>query len=127
MRKILFKLIKMENYKQVVLIRNDLNMGKGKIAAQAGHAFVEAYKKTKMKDPDAVEAWETTGGEKVVLKVSSEGELIKYYTRLKRKFPTVLIRDAGHTQITSGTKTCIGVGPVKESDIDSITKELKLL
>ncbi|MBN1159977.1 MAG: peptidyl-tRNA hydrolase [Candidatus Diapherotrites archaeon] len=117
----------MENYKQVVLIRNDLNMGKGKIAAQAGHAFVEAYKKTKMKNPDAVDIWEKTGGEKVVLKVSSESELIKYYDRLKRKFPTVLITDAGHTQIKSGTKTCIGVGPVKESEIDPITSELKLL
>ena len=119
--------MKMENYKQVVLIRTDLKMGKGKIAAQTGHAFVEAYKKTKMKDPNAVESWENTGGEKVVLKVSSEKELIKYYDRLKRKFPTVLIRDAGNTQIKAGTKTCVGVGPVKEKDIDPITKDLKLL
>ena len=117
----------MDNYKQVVIIRTDLKMGRGKLAAQAGHAFVEAYKKTKTKNPDTITAWELTGGEKVVLKVSGETELIKYFTRLKRKFPTVLIRDAGHTQIKAGSKTCIGVGPVKESEIDPITKDLKLL
>jgi PTH2 family peptidyl-tRNA hydrolase len=38
-----------------------------------------------------------------------------------------LITDAGSTQIAPGTKTCLGVGPAEEKEIDKITKDLKLL
>lgn len=65
--------------------------------------------------------------EKIVLKVDSKKELLEWFERLKKKFPTVLIKDAGRTQIAPGEPTCIGVGPAPENEIDEHTKELKLL
>ena len=55
--------------KQAIIIRSDLNMSKGKAAAQAAHASLEAYKKA---TDDMCDEWETEGQKKVVLKVSGE-------------------------------------------------------
>ncbi len=114
-------------FKQAIIIRNDLKMGKGKIAAQASHASVEAMEKTKTKFPEWVEEWKQTGTQKVVLKVNSEKELLELFESAKKEIPSALIRDAGRTQIEPGTKTCIGLGPAPENLIDKYTKELKLL
>jgi len=111
--------------KQVIVIRADLKMGKGKMAAQAAHASLEAYKSAEEK---AVSEWEISGVKKVVLKVDSLQELMDIYNRLKKeKLKPVLIKDAGHTELEHGTITCIGVGPVKETDIDKITGKLKMM
>lgn len=114
-------------YKQVIIVRNDLKMGKGKIAAQTAHASIEAYKKALKSNPGWVVAWEDEGTQKTVLKVGSEEELLYFFESLKKKFPTVLIHDAGHTQIDAGTATCVGVGPALESELDKVTGKLKLL
>lgn len=111
--------------KQVILMRTDLKMGKGKIAAQACHACLAAYKKT---DKLRIRKWELTGQKKVVLKVSSESELLEMYGKIKFEgIPCALITDAGHTQIESNTKTCVGVGPYSDDVIDELTGHLKLL
>ncbi len=114
-------------FKQVIVIRADLKMGTGKIGAQSAHASVEALEKTKIKFPDWVEEWRQTGTQKVVLKIGSEKELLELFESIKKEIPTALIRDAGRTQIPTGTKTCIGIGPGPENLIDKYTKELKLL
>ena len=54
--------------KQVIIMRTDLKMGKGKIAAQACHASLNCYKNA---DKSRLRAWELSGQKKVVLKVSS--------------------------------------------------------
>ena len=59
--------------KQAIVIRSDLKMSKGKLAAQAAHASLEAYKKA---SPENAEKWESEGQKKVVLKVYGEKELI---------------------------------------------------
>ncbi|MBN2127081.1 MAG: peptidyl-tRNA hydrolase [Candidatus Diapherotrites archaeon] len=115
------------NYKMLILVRNDLKMGKGKIAAQCGHAVLEAYKKALNKTPEAVQEWEMLGQEKVVLKVESKKELLEWFEKLKNLFPIALIKDAGHTQVTPGEPTCVGIGPALESELNKFTKELKLL
>ncbi|MBU2100489.1 peptidyl-tRNA hydrolase Pth2 [Candidatus Micrarchaeota archaeon] len=114
-------------FKQAIVVRTDLKMGKGKTAAQCAHASIEAMEKTKIKFPDWVEEWKLSGTQKVVLKVSSEKELLELFEQVKKEIPTALIRDAGRTQIESGTKTCIGIGPAPENLVDKYTKELKLL
>ncbi len=115
------------NFKQVILMRTDLQMSKGKIAAQTGHAVIEAFLKTQKQSPENVQEWLSSGAEKVVLKISSEKELLEFFEKLKKLFPCALIKDAGHTQVESGTPTCIGIGPVKESEINKFTSKLKLL
>ena len=113
--------------KQIIVIRTDLKMQKGKLSAQSAHASVEALEKTRIKFPKWVKEWRETGMQKIVLKVSSEKELLELFESVKKEIPTALIRDAGRTQIPSGSKTCIGIGPAPENLIDKYTKELKLL
>jgi peptidyl-tRNA hydrolase, PTH2 family len=114
-------------YKQVIIVRNDLKLGKGKIAAQAGHAAIESYLLTSKKDPKAVDSWLTYGQKKVVLKIESKTELLELYQSIKNRFPCVLIKDAGLTQLPGPDITCLGIGPIKETEIDQFTKKYKLL
>ena len=112
-------------YKQAIIVRTDLKMGKGKTVAQACHASLGAMKRT---DKTVAERWEEEGGKKVVLKVGSLKQLKDLYDRAKRMhLPCFLVRDAGLTQLESGTVTCVGIGPAEEARVDSLTKDLKLL
>ena len=111
--------------KQIILVRQDLKLPKGKMAAQAAHASVDAVLKS---DPKLIKAWREEGMAKIVLKVKDEKELIKYFQLAKDEGLVVsLITDAGRTTIAPGTKTCVGIGPDKEKEIDRITKDLALM
>ena len=115
----------MEELKQAILCRQDLQLPKGKLGAQCAHASVEALFKT---DPDIVEEWRTDGAKKVVLKVTDEKELLSYFEKAKKaKIPAALIIDAGRTVTEPGTKTCVGIGPARTSELDKITGKLKLM
>ncbi|MEM2137724.1 MAG: peptidyl-tRNA hydrolase Pth2 [Candidatus Anstonellaceae archaeon] len=114
-------------FKQAIIIRADLGLGKGKMAAQVAHASLSAFRKAELSDKLAARKWEAEGQKKVVLKVASEGELLQLYEQMKREIPCALIQDAGHTQVEPGTVTCFGAGPAEESKIDKYTNKLKLL
>ena len=113
--------------KQVIVVRNDLKMGKGKIGAQCAHASLAAYEKTLKQSPRWVSEWAQTGVAKIVLKVNSKKELLELFESVKNIFPAALIHDAGRTQIEAGEPTCIGIGPAPENEINKFTKDLKLL
>jgi len=111
--------------KQVILVRTDLKMDKGKIATQCAHASIAAFLKSEKEDKDK---WLKEGMKKIVLKVSSEKELKNFYKIIKsEKLPSELISDAGLTQIKAGTITALGIGPVDDKKIEKITGKLKLL
>lgn len=111
--------------KQVIVVRADLKMGKGKLAAQVAHASLASFLKAGF---FAKRKWLKQGMKKVVVKVSCEKELIEIYEKAKKaKLPCELIRDAGLTQIKPGTITALGIGPGEDEKIDKITKHLKLL
>ena len=110
--------------KQAIIVRTDLGMGKGKIAAQCAHASVSALEKA---DGKIVEKWSSEGAKKVVLKVGGKKELLNLFATARRFFPTSLIKDAGLTQVKPGEATCIAIGPVEEAELDKLTGELKLL
>lgn len=115
-------------YKQVILVRTDLQMNKGKLAAQSSHASLLAYETVKAKYPEIADAWFAEGQKKVVLRVSGESELLEYYNKAKAAgIPCELVRDAGHTQVAPGTITCFGAGPWNEKGLDEIFGKLKLL
>ncbi|MBI4360458.1 peptidyl-tRNA hydrolase [Candidatus Micrarchaeota archaeon] len=112
-------------YKQALIVRTDLGMGKGKIAAQCAHGSISAYLKA---DSESRAAWVNSGMEKVVLKVQSEKELATLFQKAKKAgLPAAIITDAGHTQIAPGTKTVVGIGPAEEDELDALTGDLKLL
>jgi PTH2 family peptidyl-tRNA hydrolase len=115
----------MGKFKQVILVRADLKIGKGKIATQVAHAAVGALK---LVDEEVAREWEKEGSKKVVLKVKDEKELLQIYKEVKKeKIPCLLVKDAGLTQVRAGTITALGIGPVEEKRIDKITGKLKLL
>jgi PTH2 family peptidyl-tRNA hydrolase len=112
-------------HKQVIVIRSDLKMPRGKTAVQVTHASLSAYKKA---DKKIRGQWEMEGSKKVVLKVSSLDELLEIYKKAKEmKLPCSLIEDAGLTFFKAPTKTCVGIGPDEEERIDRITGKLKML
>ena len=116
------------DYKQVILVRKDLKLGKGKLAAQVAHASLDITLKIAKYFPKEYLEWKEQGMKKVVLEVANEKELIEF----KRKFEnagmkTKLVVDAGRTEIPAGTKTCLGVGPYPENKIDKISGKLKIL
>lgn len=112
-------------YKQAILIRQDLKLPKGKACTQSAHASVEAALKSA---PKLVKAWRKEGMAKIVLKVKDEKELLKYFQQAKdNNLATSLITDAGKTVIAPGTKTAVGIGPDEEEEIDKITGKLQLL
>jgi peptidyl-tRNA hydrolase, PTH2 family len=114
-------------YKQIIIIRNDLKLGKGKIASQAAHASLESYLLASRKTPKITEDWLFSGQKKIVLKVDSREELLKVFQEAKSFFPTIIIKDAGFTQLKEPDFTAVGIGPVKESEVDRFTKKYKLL
>ncbi|MEW6035567.1 MAG: peptidyl-tRNA hydrolase Pth2 [Candidatus Micrarchaeota archaeon] len=115
-------------FKQTIVVRADLGMGKGKLAAQSSHASLSAYKRVAKSNPEITRAWEMEGQMKVVLKVQSEEELLEFYNKGKAAgIPCELIRDAGHTQLEPGTITCFAAGPWDESELDAVFGKLKLL
>jgi len=114
--------------KQVILVRSDLNMSKGKIAAQAAHASVDCVLKALKTKKDLVKEWRKEGMMKIALKVDSLKDLHKYLQEAKDfGFVTCTITDAGHTYVAPGTVTCGCIGPGNIDEIDQITGKLKIL
>ncbi|MEK6907151.1 MAG: aminoacyl-tRNA hydrolase, partial [Nanoarchaeota archaeon] len=65
---------------------------------------------------------------KVILKVKDEKELLNFKKLAdKYKLVNALIKDAGRTEIPSGTITCLAIGPDEDEKIDKITGKLKIL
>ncbi|CAL1685531.1 unnamed protein product [Lasius platythorax] len=117
---------KYDHYKLILVIRTDLKMGKGKVAAQCSHAAVAAYKAAR-KHPKILKAWEESGQAKITLKVDSEAALVEIAKQAKAVgLLSNIVQDAGHTQIPAGSKTVCGVGPGPANLIDQVTGHLKL-
>ncbi|MAF35056.1 aminoacyl-tRNA hydrolase [Candidatus Woesearchaeota archaeon] len=111
--------------KQVILVRKDLKLSKGKLAAQVSHASVETLLKS---EKDYVKKWRAEGMKKTVLGVADQKELIDFKNKAEDAGLVVaLITDAGRTELNPGTTTCVGIGPDKEEKIDKVTGELRLL
>ena len=135
----------MGNVKQIIVMRKDLNMRKGKIAAQASHAslgaLLQLFNKTQNGDTtnysidfeknSYLNEWLNGIFTKICLSVESEEELLSIYETIKKErqdIPCVLITDCGLTEFHGvPTNTCIGIGPLWSADIDVYTKHLKLL
>lgn len=116
------------NYKQVIVVRSDIKMSRGKMAVQVAHAAVSAFFETFKKKPEYCIKWLREGQPKIVLRASDEKELQNIYRKaIENGLITVLIIDSGLTELERGTKTCIAIGPDEINKIDSITGHLKLI
>ncbi|KZX16940.1 peptidyl-tRNA hydrolase Pth2 [Methanobrevibacter filiformis] len=110
--------------KQVIVVRKDIKMSKGKMAAQCCHGSLNAYKNA---NPSKIEIWENEGQAKVVLKIQTLEELIELKKMIAvNKVPHHLVIDAGRTELPESTVTCLGIGPDTDEIIDKLTGHLKL-
>jgi peptidyl-tRNA hydrolase, PTH2 family len=114
-----------DDIKFVIVVRKDLDMGCGKIAAQVGHACSSVV----YNNSDEIYNWINYGNQrKSVLKVKSEKELIELMKKARElRILTTPIRDAGKTQVDPNTLTCCGFGPDTSNKLDKLTGHLKLL
>lgn len=112
--------------KLAVVVRADLGLGRGKIAAQVAHAAVAAVLANLGQDDFA--AWLRDGQPKVILKVTTLEQLQDVVRRAQAAgLPIELVHDAGRTQVRPGTLTCCAVGPAESHRIDAVTAGLPLL
>lgn len=124
--------------KQVIVIRRDLKMGRGKEIAQGAHAAMawmtrrieifelEGNLAVFLLTP-AEHEWVTGSFTKITLQVSSLDELMAIYDAAEAAgLETHLITDAGLTEFHGvPTVTCLAIGPDYTDLIDPITKDLK--
>lgn len=114
-------------YKLVVVIRDDLKMTPGKLAAQVAHAAVTCALEAKAKKAKWFSEWYREGQRKVVLRADDVEELRSLKELAARAgLPVALIADAGLTELPPNTTTCLGIGPAPENMIDPITGSLPL-
>ena len=117
--------------KQVLAYRRDLQMRKGKIAAQCAHASISVF--TRLDEGPAERMvvpldgpmawWVRRSMAKIVLSVETEADLLAVHAEAKRRLlPTALIRDAGRTEFKGvPTLTTVAIGPAAVVEIDPIT------
>jgi PTH2 family peptidyl-tRNA hydrolase len=112
---------------KVIVVRIDLKMKPGKVAAQVGHGVLAAYKESVQKAPYLVDQWEEIGQMKVVLQCQSEKELLDIHANARKMgLISEYICDAGRTQVDPGSKTVVAIGPAESGTIDQVTGHLKL-
>lgn len=113
--------------KQILVMRKDLNMRKGKLIAQGAHASLKATLENL--DHPSVNKWLSGNFTKIAVGVTSEEELFEVMKKaLDAGLITTLITDAGKTEFNGvATNTCIAVGPASHEDLLPITGHLKLL
>lgn len=128
--------------KQVIVIRKDLNMRKGKLAAQAAHAATAAvlhnlarvllYKlmyKLGIKASNPLFHWVNGNFTKICVSVNSEAELDTIYNLAKeRGISAYMIVDKGVTEFNNvPTKTCLSIGPAYNAAFIGVTSYLPLM
>ena len=126
--------------KQVIIVRKDLKMRKGKMIAQGCHASLAIFFKLMFRPIPLLRMfclfmtkemyeWKQGVFTKICVSVDSEEELLEINKKaVDAGLPVALIRDAGKTEFNGvATYTCLAIGPAKSKEIDKITGGLKLL
>lgn len=118
----------MFKYKQVIVVRADLNMSLGKLAVQVAHGSVGAADVARHEHRGWFSAWLAEGQKKVVVKAKNERELHALRKIANGEgLPNMLVQDAGLTELTPGTTTVLGIGPAPNEALDKVTGGLHLL
>jgi peptidyl-tRNA hydrolase, PTH2 family len=115
-------------YKMVLVVRGELRLTAGKAAVQVAHAAVMLYQEAERRHAPVLERW-LEGGQKKIAVVAPNLDALLELQRSARNLglPTVLVEDAGFTEVAPGTKTVLGIGPGPENEVDRVTGGLALL
>ena len=119
-------------FKMVLIVNTSLKMSPGKIASQTAHAAVSLYIKAKTNPKkylmvtNEIDTWVILGQAKVVLRGLDDAHLLDLEKKAtESKLVSVLIKDAGRTQIAPGSITCLGIFG-KEDQLNFVSGSLKL-
>ena len=120
--------------KMVIVVRKDLGMRKGKLAAQAAHAAQEAIldrsaETPRLKDSAEILAWLANNYRKIVVSVNSEAELLDLVRRAEEAgINHHLVKDLGKTEFNGvETYTALALGPADPTVVDSLSGSLPLI
>lgn len=118
-----------QSYRLYAVVRVDLGMGKGKTAAQAGHAFLDALESARVLRPEVIPKYKQLHGIKVVLACPSEELLLRAHEEaLERGLPCALITDLGYTHFDGvHTRTALGIGPCQRAEVDHVNRDFHLM
>lgn len=119
--------------RMALVVRSDLGMQKGKVAAQCAHAAVTCYRL--MSEPESqaynepmLNRWFQGGQAKIALKCGDKDQMDLLFAKaLSLNINAYVIHDAGRTQIPAGSATVLGLGPAPKSVLDKVTGDLRLL
>lgn len=108
--------------KQVIVVREDLDLPLGKLASQVAHASLEAA----LQAGKTRDEWRDAGAKKIVVRCGDDTTLRELKDRcVELGLPCYLVRDAGHTVVEPGTLTALGVGPGSENRVNRVTGGLE--
>jgi PTH2 family peptidyl-tRNA hydrolase len=130
--------VTMSQIKQVIVVRSDLGMRKGKMIAQGAHASMKVFfDRGRISGTlgllipltSDMQAWVQGKFAKVCVRAESEEQLLDLHKQAKQAgLPCAIIQDSGKTEFHGVlTYTALAIGPAKAEEIDPITGELKLL
>ncbi|XP_015573147.1 peptidyl-tRNA hydrolase 2, mitochondrial isoform X2 [Ricinus communis] len=114
--------------KMVLVVRQDLKMGAGKIASQCAHAATGMYSELMQSQQLLLSRWEQCGQPKIVVTCRNQQEMNKLQEAADSiGLPTFVVADAGRTQVLAGSKTVLAIGPGSKASVDAVTGKLRLL
>ncbi|KAA0038619.1 peptidyl-tRNA hydrolase 2 [Cucumis melo var. makuwa] len=101
-----------QELKLVLVVRQDLKMGSGKIASQCAHAATGLYAELMQSHRNLLRQWELCGQPKIVVTCKNQHEMNKLKDAAENiGLPTFVVADAGRTQVSAGSKTVLAIGP----------------
>ncbi len=111
------------------IIRGDLNLSAGKIASQAGHAYLDAFLLAQSERPDSISQYKTNHGIKICLQAKNLAALERAYEEaIAAGIPAVLITDLGYTVFEGQpTVTALGIGPARKEEVHHFLKRFQLM
>ena len=117
----------------VFLVRNDIKMGKGRIAVHVGHATQYIIEECIQRKYVTYTTWKRFhNSQKMVLKVNSGKDFDELHSKLvdlahKLHFPVKIVKDDQATQRSDNMNIVVGFGPVRRDEVDYVIGGLKLM
>ncbi|KAK3438323.1 hypothetical protein EUGRSUZ_C02937 [Eucalyptus grandis] len=117
-----------QELKMVLVVRQDLKMGPGKVASQCAHAAMGMYAELMQSNQFLLRQWEQCGQPKIVCTCKNQQEMNQLREAAESAgLPTFVVTDAGRTQVAAGSRTLLAIGPGPKASVDLITGKLCLL
>lgn len=114
-----------------IVVRESLNMSTGKIGAQIGHSIqyiMLRYQEIRQsKQGYLFKEWMNEGNSRKVVLAASDSEWAKLKNEYNDGVDCFIVRDAGYTEVASGSETCMSIWPIHKNEATKTIKRLQTL